>query len=521
MGHGKETPRQKMIGMMYLVLTALLALNVAAEVLNAFSLIDDSLRKTTEITVGNNDAIYNDFVKAKEENPAKAKKLHDKAFAIKKQADKLVEYIDTLKVKLVRTVEGPLGDPNNIVKKDDINVPGQIMITEQVDGQSRGDILKEKINKYREFLISKLEQGKNTEGIVDNLNRTLNTDDIIGQEGNKVPWKVANFEHLPLAGVVALMSKMQADVRNAESSMLTYLYSAIDAGSFKFNKIEAIVTAPSNYVLKGQPFKAQVFIAASDSTVKPVIKLNGGKQLPVEQGKGIFTGSTASAGPKSFGGVIELKNPKTGQIIKYPFKSEYTVGEASLVVSPTKMNVFYIGVENPVDVSVPGVPPSKVSAFLSGAGSIKRKGNGYVVRVKGPQGKKVRVGASADLNGQKKNMGSKEFRVKRVPNPVAMVGGKKEGIVDKGFLTVQSGVAAVMENFDFDLKFKVISFVVSTTDRGGYVKEEKARGPRFNSAQKRLIASARPKSRVLITDIKAKGPDGSIRSLNSIAFKMR
>ncbi len=520
MAHGKETPRQKMIGMMYLVLTALLALNVAAEVLNAFSLIDNSLRKTTELAVSKNDEIYSDFVKAKEENPAKAAKLHDKAFEIKKQADELVKYIQSLKVRIVKIVDGPQGDPNNIVKKDDINVPGQVMITEKEGGKSRADILKGKINAYRDFLESKVKKEKGTEGIINGLRKSLNTDDVVGQEGAKVPWTVANFEHLPMAGVVALMSKMQADVRNAESTLLNYLYSEIDAGSFKFNKIEAIVTSESNYVLKGQPFQAQVFIAASDSTVTPVIKC-GGAKLRVEQGKGIYTGSTSTPGPKSFGGVIELKNPKTGQIMKYPFKSEYMVGEASLVVSPTKMNVFYIGVDNPVDVSVPGVPQGKIAAYITGGGSIKRKGNSYVVRVKGPQGSKVKVGAKADLNGQKKNMGSKEFRVKRVPSPVAMVGGKKEGFMDKSTLAAQSGVAAVMENFDFDLKFRVISFTVSTSDRGGFVKEARASSARFTSEQKRLIKGARSNSMVLITNIKAKGPDGSVRPLNSVAFKVR
>lgn len=510
-----------MIGMMYLVLTALLALNVAAEVLNAFSLIDDSLRKTTEITVGKNEGVYSKFEAAMKENPIKTKPWQDKAIKIKGEATKLVKHIQDLKVLVVKTAEGEEGgDPNNIIKKDDINVPSQIMIMEPVEGgTNRAGVLKEKIKEYRESLIKIIGNTKATKGIIDGLNKSLSTDDITGQEGDKVPWAVANFEHMPLAGVVALMSKMQADVRNAESTILTYLYQKIDAASFKFNKIEAIVTAPTNYVLKGQPFKANVFIAASDSTVTPVIKMNGGSKLPVEKGKGIFTGSTSSVGIKSFGGVIELKNPETKQIMEFPFKSEYTVGEANLVVSPTKMNVFYIGVDNPVDVSVPGVPPNKISAFLTGSGSIKRKGSGYIVRVKG--GREVKVGATAELDGKKRNMGSKVFRVRKVPSPVAKIGGKQGGTVAKSWLSAQSGVAAVLENFEFDLKFRVTSFVVSTTDRSGYVKEKKANGPRFTGQQKQIIGMARSKGRLLITDIQAKGPDGSTRNLGSIAFKIR
>lgn len=519
MAHGKETPRQKMIGMMYLVLTALLALNVAAEVLNAFSVIDESLRKSTENTVNKNGEIYTKFNAAMKENPTKTKPWKDKADQVNIKATELVDYIQELKVKIVQTVEGPQGDPNNVEKKDDINVPGQIMITEKENGKQRAEILKERIDTYREFLIGMVDD--NNEGIINGFKSNLSTDDVIGQEGTPVPWTAAHFDQLPLAGVVALMSKMQADVRNAEANMLDYLFTKIDEGSFKFNKIEAIVTSPSNYVLMGQPFKAEVFIAASDSTVDPVIKLNGGNELPVEGGKGIYTGSTGSPGPKTFGGVIEMKNPKTQEIMKFPFKSEYTVGQASLVVSPLKMNVFYIGVDNPVDVSVPGVPPGKVSAFLNGGGSIVRKGGNYVVRVKGPQGSKVRVGATAELDGQRKNMGSKEFRVKKVPDPVAKVGGRRGGTVAKNWLAAQTGVAAVMENFDFDLRFSVISFNISAQAKGGYVQDAKSNSARFTAAQQNLLRGVQSKRKVYIEDIKAKGPDGTVRDLGSLTFRIK
>jgi gliding motility-associated protein GldM len=518
MAHGKKTPRQKMIGMMYLVLTALLALNVAAEVLNAFSLIDESLRKSTENTVNKNGDILSKFNAAMKENETKTKPWKEKADQVATKADELVEYIQSLKVKIVQTVEGPQGDPNNVQKKDDINIPGQIMITEKENGKQRAVILKEKIEEYREFLIGMVE---GNEGLVNGLKSNLSTDDVIGNEGAPVPWTFAHFDQLPLAGVVALMSKMQADVRNAEANMLDYLFTKIDEGSFKFNKIEAIVTAPSNYVLMGQPFEAKVFIAASDSTIDPVIKLDGGSELPVEGGKGVYKGNTGSPGPKTFGGVIEMKNPKTQEIMTFPFKSEYTVGQASLVVSPTKMNVFYIGVDNPVDVSVPGVPPSKVSPFLSGGGSIRRSGNGYIVRVKGPQGQKVRVGATAELDGNKRNMGSMEFRVKKVPDPVAKVGGTRGGTVQKNWLAAQTGVSAVMENFDFDLRFTVIGFNISAQAKGGYVQDAKSNSARFTAAQQQLLRGVQSGRKVYIEDIRAKGPDGTVRDLGSLTFKIK
>ncbi|MFN8255432.1 MAG: gliding motility protein GldM [Bacteroidales bacterium] len=519
MAHGKETPRQKMIGMMYLVLTALLALNVAAEVLNAFSLIDSSLRKTTANTVIKNDKVYTDFESAMQTNKSKTEKWKKIADEVKLKSQELVVYIDTLKYKIVRTVEGPKGDPNNIEKKDDINVPGQIMVTEKENGKNRGTILMEKIIAYKEFLTSKVEDKKKYGELINNFNSALNTDPIIGQEGNKVPWVAANFDQLPMAGVVALMSKMQADIRNAEADMLNYLYSQIDVGSFKFNKLEAVVSSPTNYVLMNQPYKAEVFLAASDTTAVPVIKLDGGTNLPIEGSRGIYTGGTGSPGDKTWGGVIEIKSPATGEILKFPFKSTYTVGQAALVVSPTKMNVFYIGVDNPVDVSVPGVPPGNVIPFITGGGSITRSGNSWVVRVK--EVGKVSVGATAKLEGQNKNMGSKEFRVKKVPDPKAMVGGKAGGSVAKNWLVAQTGVSAVLENFDFDLKFQIRSFTVSATAKGGFLEDAKSNGPAFTAQQKQLITNMTPGKKVYIEDVEAVGPDGTVRNLGSITFRVQ
>jgi len=516
MAHGKETPRQKMIGMMYLVLTALLALNVSAEVLNAFILIDNSLRATTENTVNKNKDIYSKFEAAVKENPAKTKAWKEKADKVSVEATKLYTDIDTLKYLIVRTADGPNGRPDSIISKDDTNVPGQIMITEKVDGKMRATILKEKIAAYRDFLINLVGDTPENAGLVNSLKKNLNTDDIVGHEGDKVPWEVANFEHLPMAGVITLMSKMQADIRNAESDVLSYLFSQIDAGSFKFNKIEAIVNAPTSYVLKGQPYTAQVFIAASDSTVDPVIKLNGGTTLPVKNGKGIFTGNTSTPGIKTFGGVIEMVHPQTKQILKFPFTSTYTVGEAALVVSPTKMNVFYIGVANPVDVSVPGIDPNKIHVSIS-KGSIRKSGKGYIVKVSKPG--KVYITASIDTENGKKNMGRKEFRVKRVPPPIAYIGGKRKGTVSKGWLAAQSGIAAKLDNFDFDLKFKVTGFKLSYIDKG-FTKEKVVKGARFDRVRS-ILRKIPAGKKVYFEDITATGPGGAKSDLGTIVFKLK
>ena len=520
MGHGKETPRQKMIGMMYLVLTALLALNVSAEVLNAFTLIDSSLRKSAENFESNNKSIYGEFVKAAELNPKVVGPYKEKADQVIKEGDALFAELQTLKELIVKTADGPEGNVEDIKKKDDNNIGGQIMILEK-----RGEELKKKVEAYRTFLVDMVKTsaaGKtvNTDGIVASLENTLSTANLTSEAGEAVSWEQAHFEHLPIAGVIALMSKMQGDIRNTESQLLSFLLQQIGKTDMKFNAIKAIVNAPQSYVLVNQPYKAEVFIAAYDSTQDPTI-IVGGSRIPVDAGRGIFTGSTGSIGIKKWGGVIKLYNPATGDTSSYPFESEYQVAEPSIAVSPTKMNVFYIGVDNPVDITASGVAADKVQVSIS-KGSISRSGSGYVVRVK--EIGEVSIGVSAQVDGSTKNLGSKKFRVKKVPDPIAVVGtdpvNKKGGIIGKSILQQQPGVKAALENFDFDMKFTITGFTVSATIRG-FNEEYRATSAAFTAQQKQLIGQVDAGKKVYIDDITAKGEDGSTRKLGTLSFKLK
>jgi gliding motility-associated protein GldM len=386
-----------------------------------------------------------------------------------------------------------------------------------------GEKIKDSINYFREELLKMIDDTAKYRNLVSGLGNTLNTDDVPGQEGDMKTWEIANFSGVPMAGASAMLSKMQADARNAEADMLGYLYSMIDAGSFKFNKIEAIVKSPSNYVLRGQPFEAEIFIAASDSTEEPEIYVGNNKLTTIKDGKGIYRAGTDAVGPRSISGKIVMKHPSTGEELSFPFKSEYQVGEPSVSVSLDKMNVFYVGVPNPVSVTASGVPDDKVRVGISGGGGMMQKsGKGYAVMVKKP-GETATITVSADIGGSVKTLGSFKYRVKSVPDPVAKIGKGKNargGDISKNELVALGRVYADLENFDFDLEFKVTEFMVSTV-KGGYVVEEKqTRGGNFTSQQKELIGGLRPGSKIYFEEIKAKGPDGTLRSLGNIGFKL-
>ncbi|MRT92443.1 gliding motility protein GldM [Ancylomarina sp. 16SWW S1-10-2] len=511
----KETPRQKMIGMMYLFLTAMLAINVSNEVLDAFTIIDNGLSKTVKTFEEKNQVIYGDFKRALDANTTKVKPSWDKAQEIQGKANELCEEIQNYKLDLVKLADGPEGRLDSIQKKDNIDVAAQLMI---VGG--KGKDLKAQVSGYREHILGMIPVKDSL--FKQTIASTLNTDDPPKQKPGDpaYSWESLQFSHIPLVGAVTLLSKLQTDIRSVESDAVKYLFNQIEAESFPFNKLKAQVIAKSNFVLKGDSYEAEVFLAASDTTQNPRIKLTGGgeiKKFDANSRRGIYSRKETELGQKSWGGVVYYTTP-SGEIKDYPFEAEYIVSEPQVVVSPTKMNVFYAGVDNPVSVSAPGFTAANIRATVDN-GQLIKKGKGYIARPK-VIGKMANVLVEGKLDGKWRTLKSVEFRVKPIPDPVAMVAGKNSGTINKNLLAMQTGVDAVMDNFDFDLKFKIKSFTVSTQVKG-FTRDEQSTSDYFTRAQIKLLKGLRKKQKVYIEDIKAVGPDGSIRNLPAISFRVK
>lgn len=545
MGHGKETPRQKMIGMMYLVLTAMLALNVSAEVLEAFGTVDEGLKKTSTNYSVKNLELYGIFNEQYALNETKVRPWKEKSDEVKKRSDELYDYIQSLKQEVV-TANGQGKDKG---EKSAIDENGEIE-NEKLEGKDKADNasmvmiganrdgkayeLRERIKSYKEYLLSLVDE--------DNIRVRHSLESNLGTEnpppskdGTERSWEVKYFESMPLAAVMPLMTKLQVDVRNSESEIIQYLLEQIDAGSLKVNKLEATVIPNSSYILRGNPYKAEVFLSALDTTSPPVVyvgqvdsfKLEDGSydykmvgrfdSLDIVNGKGRYDVMGSKIGETKWGGIIKVMGPD-GNYIKKSFKQSFTVAEPNLVVSPEKMNVFYVGVDNPVKISVPGISGDKIDPSITN-GKIRKVSDGsYIVNVVRPGNSLVAV--TAIIDGQKKNMGTVDFRVKPLPDPVVKVANKQGGKIEKNVLSAQAGVFAVMENFDFELEFKIIEFNVSTTDKGGYTIEKAAKGNKFTPEQTKMFNDLRRGQRVNIEEVKAVGPDGSVRNLPPIVFEI-
>ena len=555
MGHGKETPRQKMIGLMYLFLTCMLALNVSKDILDAFININNRLNETNTNFISKNEIAYSAIYKAYQNNPIKAKKAKEASDSLKIKSNFLVSRMQYYKDTIIFYADGIPKDklfklPNKgnskyymvneesetkdtvaieeIVKnKDNTDMPAQIMVGQEGNGQAQ--YLKIDIDNYRKWCLkTAADFGVDTAafgGLADGIKKSLTTADVKGHghESGKIPWASQNFEHLPLMAVVTILTQMQAAVRNVEGDLLNLMYGQMDAGSFKFNKLEAIVIPESTYILRGNEYKAGVILAAYDDTKLPTVSVNG-RELTIDPktNRPTYKTSGGAVGPQKYKGIIRVQKPTGDGFNEYPFESEYIVGEPSLVVSPTKMNVFYIGPDNPVKISVPGVPSEKIKASLSpaGFGTIsKTKGDDYIVRV--TRAGKCQVNVTADFGGKVQNMGNVEFRIKTVPDPIANVLGMDGGDVGKERLQAANTVDAKMKDFDFDLKFNVESFRVSAKI-GAYFVEEASSNNRITQNMKQNIFTKVTKgNKVYFEDIKARGPDNKARSLGVLLFKIQ
>lgn len=536
MGHGKETPRQKMIGLMYLFLTALMALNVSKDVLNAFVNVGHSLEKTIHNYESKNEKLYAEFEKQNAINPDKVGQWKVKSDEVKNNAESLFKMLESHKVGLATYAEGPEAPSvaggkfhiDALEQKDNIDLGGEYF---GILGQKHGGVIEEEIDKYRELLLKIVEGGP--EDLINNIKATLATDPHTDKENIDHPWWSHTFEHHPLIACFVMLSKLQTDVKNMETDVVNYLFNQITAGDFKVNAMEAIVIPNSSYVIKGEDYTADVFLAAYDSTQAPTILIGDYKRnddgtyemvgthdsLIVEGGKGIYKVRPNRVGTGKWGGLIRIKKPDGGYTA-YPFDKEYEVAVPSLVVSPTKMNVFYSGIDNPVAISVPGFSASDINASISGGGaSIKKSGDTYIVKPTKKSGK-VDILVSVKIDGKSKSMGTKPFRIKPVPPPVAKVLGNGSGKISKTSLKNAPYVAAVLEDFLFDLKFTVTKFTLVTQD-GIYSREYTSNSNKFTNEQRSAINKAKRGSRITIEDIEAKMEGGKPQPLSPIVFKLK
>ncbi len=510
--NNRLSPRQKMINLMYIVLTAMLALNVSSDVLDGFTQVHDGLRRSNANVDQRNSAIYRQLESFAEQNPDKGGVWFEKATDVRAKTRDIYLYVDTLKKQIVRKADGRDGDPDNIVNRDDLESAAVVMLA---PGNPRGRILRERIDNYRSYVLSIIPDSIQRATIAEALSTAQVT-----RRGTLTPqlWEESRFDQQPVVAAVTLLSKLQNDILYAEGEALSSLLSQVDAGDLRVNELNAYVMPVSRLVMRGSTYSANIVLAAVDTTQRPRIYIGGNL---LENNNGLYEIPTNSTGTFSYEGFLEVNNGD-GSTTRRDFSSSYTVIEPMATVSATMMNVLYAGIDNPVGISVPGVAMGDISASMTN-GSLVRNGDSWTAR---PDrvGTEAVVTVTANMDGRSVTMASTTFRVRRLPDPTPYIaysdasgntehyrGGRP---IQKAVLLNAQILQAAIDDGLLDTPFEVQSFETVMFDSMGNAITDISNGAAFSPGQKQKIQRLSRGKRFYISRIRAKGPDGTTRDLS-------
>ncbi len=541
-----KEPRQLMINLMYLVLTAMLALNVSAEVMNAFFALDKGNKesiKTVEGQLAQTEKGLKDLLS--DESKAKYRPIEPAVDEVRQTVKEFNSYVDQLRDELIDAGgnrDGQVNEEDYIIdhgKEVPKGKKNKDITTRLLVDEGKGAELKAKIEETRDRLITSFTTLLNDYGQEFGLSET-EIQNRIQNIGNNLPleiddqtwreqkdrnsWEDYKFRQLPLAAVLPLLSQMESNAKSSEAALVNNMAELAGGRTIEFDAFFPVVQAEKAYVIAGEPFNAEISVGSYSSQINPNdIKLfvNGQRLEVGDDGKAKYTNTSTSTGKKTLNLKAEVTNPLTGETTEGDGTYTYEVGRRSVAVSADKMNVFYIGVTNPITVSAAGVSSNDLRVSGNGGGiSLSRSGGGtgkYNVTVNQPGTSNVIV------SGGGLSPTSFEFRVKRIPDPVAKLGGTSSGgDLGNGAFKAQDGVIAVLDGFDFDARCNISGFeLVYSAARQDPVRVTNP-GARYNNQARALVNRAKPGDTYYFNNVRAKCPgDAVTRKINPMVFNIR
>lgn len=516
-GKRRVSPRQKMINLMYLVFIGMLAMNISVDVLNGFDLLGDNIATTIDATSTRNEQLYSELNSSYDQNPEKTKSSYEKSKILKQRSDSLFNYIQDLKVEIALKTDGKDADVNNLERREYRDAGSEVFLS-PVDG--KGKELKNAIDTYRDQIVQM---------IADPIKKTtiansLSTEPTERAKRKQQSWLESSFENMPSIAVNTYLSELQSNIKQAEGEALNSLVKEIDLSDFRVNQLDAIVIPESKVVVRGANYKANIIVAAVDTTQRPRIVVNG-KEIE----NGALQIPTSSVG-NSFKveGFLELMN-RDGSIFKKKFTDTYTVIEPMATVAPLLMDVVYLGIDNEMSISVPGFTSNQVNTSVQG-GTITRKGNNWVARPAGKVGDKLIVNVSVSDNGAQRSMARKEFRIRALPDPTAYINYTdskgaarvfKQGTLSRNSLLSAGGIKASIDDGILNIPFQVLGFRLVVIDAmGNALPQELSNGDRLSDRQLEQIRRLDRGKTFFISGIRVKGPDGIERNIAPMEVRL-
>ena len=501
-----------MINLMYVVLMAMLALNVSTEVLNGFSIVEESLNRTTGNATKENLAIYEDFDAQMKANPQKVKMWYDRAQRVRQMSDSLYNLAADLKLAIVQEADGKNGDPQNIRNKEDLEAANQVMLS--LSG-GRGKELYDAINSFRQRMLKMVTDEKQKQIIASNLTTEIPKDaHAMGKN-----WQEYMFESMPAAAAVTLLSKLQSDVRYAEGEVLHTLVQNIDVKDIRVNALEAFVIPNSQTIVRGDKFSAHIVMAAVDTTQVPDIYI-GNQKVTLQNN--LYERICGATGDFTLAGYLETVNGN-GEKVRRDFSQKYTVVDPSATVSADLMNMLYAGYNNPISVSVPGVPLTKVQASMTN-GTLQPVGPGKYIARPAKIGENATITVISTNTGRPQQMGQYTFRVRKLPDPTPYISMKDEhgnptrykgGGLAKSQLIAADAIGAAIDDGILDIAFRVQSFETVFFDNMGNAVPMASDGAAFSGRQKETFRKLARNRRFYVSRVTVVGPDGLTRTLQN------
>jgi gliding motility-associated protein GldM len=516
MAGGNVSPRQKMINMMYLVLTALLALNVSAEILKAFHLVEVSMERAGANIDSKNASILaaiNKFVVANK-NDAKGIAAKASAEKVDKVAKDAVKYVRELKELLIANAGG---------RKDGLP-DGEILDAQNMEkhanyliNQKHGEELRKKIDEWRTSMINALPADK----------RALVKSDLVitPPKDASHTWESELFEHAPLAAVSTLLTKIENDIKTTEAQVLDELNKDLTVSDFIVTDFSAeVIPENGTYITQGGKYSAKIFLAASSSRQSFDLTVNG-SPVKVENGIGMYETTASGEGEKKYTAVITQRK-LNGEVKRYEKESSFTVVKPLAVVSATKMNVVYRGLENPISISVPGYSATEL-IVTSSFGNLAKDGQPGTFKLTVPGSdvttKELTISVSVKTPDGVKKMGEQKYRLKNVPRPTLQLGGiEVSGPVSMGQVKSAASINTPLKDFVFEgVSYKPTSYQIVYSPRSGPPVVEAGNGPLLSSRMKSILQSVKIGDRIIVTGVKAIGPQGAVPIPSALVVEVK
>lgn len=496
-----------MINLMYILLMAMLALNVSNDVLKGFHLIGDSLERTTTNAAKENRDLYDDFAVLVKKNPAKVREWYTKAIQLRGTSDSLYNFVEQLKWVIAREADGSKGNPDRLNNEENLDAAGHVMLA-PISG--KGKLLYDAINRYRTHVLRYITDPRQRAIIASDLSTNVPKNDnaLLGKN-----WQEYMFEDMPAVAAITMLSKLQSDIRKAENQVLHTLRANVDLKDIRVNELNAYVLPEATTLMPGEVFRSKIFMAAVDTTQRPQIFVNG-RQV---SGSGEYNFTVGGPGEYSFSGYILTQNA-AGEILRRNFVQKYNViaPPTGATVAADLMNVLYAGFNNPISVSASGIAPDKVHLSMTG-GSLTSQGKGHYTARPAAVGSNVTFTVSGEVNGKTQKMGTYTFKVRKLPDPTAYIAlGNdrfKGGRLAKGSVIGAAGIGAAIDDGLLDIPFRVLSFESVFFDRMGNARPENSDGANFTENQRNLMRSLRRGQRFYVSRVVVMGPDGLRRTL--------